>query len=107
MAGTTDARQVAHMGTLPRASSAPPAAISPDHSPLHQMERISRVKNRVLESGSHGSVGGEDGNVLAYPAVVPTIGFKLLYAFVIVRLARLPVDRRDLVRINVTTHPTA
>ncbi len=34
--------------------------------------------------------------------VVPTIGFKLLYAFVIVRL-----DRRDLVWINVTTHPTA
>src|SRR3982074_1227943 len=34
--------------------------------------------------------------------VVPTIGFKLLYGFVIVRL-----DRRDLVRINVTTNPTA
>ena len=34
--------------------------------------------------------------------VVPTIGFKLLYAFVIVRL-----DRRDLVWINVTTSPTA
>jgi transposase InsO family protein len=34
--------------------------------------------------------------------VVPTIGFNLLYAFVIVRL-----DRRDLVWINVTTHPTA
>src|SRR5215471_6433090 len=34
--------------------------------------------------------------------VVPTIGFKLLYAIVIVRL-----DRRDLVRINVTAHPTA
>jgi uncharacterized protein len=34
--------------------------------------------------------------------VVPTIGFKLLYAFVIVRL-----DRRALVWINVTTHPTA
>src|SRR5467141_2691648 len=33
--------------------------------------------------------------------VVPTIGFDLLYAFVIVRL-----DRRDLVWINVTTHPT-
>ena len=30
--------------------------------------------------------------------VVPTIGFSLLYAFVIVRL-----DRRDLVWINVTT----
>jgi transposase InsO family protein len=34
--------------------------------------------------------------------VVPTIGFDLLYVFVIVRLAR-----RDLVWINVTTHPTA
>src|SRR5437773_9280558 len=34
--------------------------------------------------------------------VVPTIGFDLLYVLVIVRLAR-----RDLVWINVTTHPTA
>jgi hypothetical protein len=34
--------------------------------------------------------------------VVPTIGFDLLYAFVIMRL-----DRRDLVWINVTTKPTA
>jgi transposase InsO family protein len=34
--------------------------------------------------------------------VVPTIGFKLLCAFVILRL-----DRRDLVWINVTTNPTA
>src|SRR5271155_5349486 len=34
--------------------------------------------------------------------VVPTIGFDLLYGFVIVRL-----DRRELVWINVTTNPTA
>jgi hypothetical protein len=34
--------------------------------------------------------------------VVPTIGFNLLCAFVIIRL-----DRRDLVWINVTTNPTA
>jgi transposase InsO family protein len=34
--------------------------------------------------------------------VVPTIGFDLLYAFIITRL-----DRRNLVWINVTTHPTA
>ncbi len=34
--------------------------------------------------------------------VVPTIGFKLLYAFVVVRL-----DRRDLVWIKVTAYPTA
>jgi hypothetical protein len=36
------------------------------------------------------------------PFVVPTIGFDLLYALVIVRL-----DRRDLVWINVTAHRTA
>jgi hypothetical protein len=34
--------------------------------------------------------------------VVPTIGFELLYTFVIVRL-----DRRDLIWIDVTRHPTA
>jgi transposase InsO family protein len=34
--------------------------------------------------------------------VTPTIGFNLLYAFIIIRL-----DRRDLVWINVTTNPTA
>ena len=34
--------------------------------------------------------------------VVPTIGFDLLYAFIIVRL-----DRRELVRISVTTHPSS
>ena len=34
--------------------------------------------------------------------VVPTIGFDLLYAFIIIRL-----DRRDLVWISVTANPTA
>ena len=34
--------------------------------------------------------------------VVPTIGFNLLYVLVIVRVAR-----RELVWINVTSHPTA
>src|SRR5580765_5127385 len=34
--------------------------------------------------------------------VVPTIGFKLLYGFVIVR-----IDRRELIWINVTINPTA
>jgi len=34
--------------------------------------------------------------------VVPTVGFDLLYAFIIIRL-----NRRDLVWINVTTNPTA
>src|SRR5258705_1619361 len=35
-------------------------------------------------------------------SLLPTLGFHLLYAFIIVRLAR-----RDLVWINVTPHPTA
>ena len=34
--------------------------------------------------------------------VVPTVGFDLLYAFVIIRLSR-----RELIWINVTAHPTA
>jgi len=34
--------------------------------------------------------------------IVPTIGFELLYALVVIRL-----DRRDLVWVNVTTNPTA
>jgi hypothetical protein len=34
--------------------------------------------------------------------IAPTIGFDLLYGFIIVRL-----DRRDLVWINVTANPTA
>jgi hypothetical protein len=34
--------------------------------------------------------------------VVPTIDFKLLYGLVVVRL-----DRRELVQVSVTTHPTA
>jgi hypothetical protein len=35
-------------------------------SPLHQLERISRVRNRMLEWGTSASVGGEGGNLLAY-----------------------------------------
>ena len=37
---------------------------------------------------------------MSKPAIAETIGFDLLYAFVIVRL-----DRRDLVWINVTANP--
>src|SRR5215467_1344912 len=42
--------------------------IDKDHPPLHQLERISRVRNRMRETRSSGSVGGEGGNALAYPA---------------------------------------
>jgi hypothetical protein len=33
------------------------------------MERISRAKNRMRQSRSSGTVGGEGGNLLAYPAI--------------------------------------
>jgi hypothetical protein len=32
------------------------------------MQRISRVRNRMREICASGSVGGEGGNILAYPA---------------------------------------
>ena len=32
------------------------------------MDRISRAKNRMRQSRSSGTVGGEGGNLLAYPA---------------------------------------
>jgi transposase InsO family protein len=46
------------------------------------------------------AVGSKSRTVIVF--VVPTITFNLLYVLVIVRLAR-----RELVWINVTTHPTA
>jgi len=62
------------------------------------------VKRRGLPSqGSRNFLRNLAGDIAAMDLfVVPTIGFKLLYAFVVVRL-----DRRDLVCINVTAHPTA
>jgi hypothetical protein len=59
--------------------------------------RSGREKNRARRRGMHAH------HIAAMDLfIVPTIGFGLLNAFVIVRL-----DRRDLVWINVTTHPTA
>ena len=43
---------------------------SPDRPSLRCRERTSRVRNRMLEFGTSGSVGGEGGNILAYPAVL-------------------------------------
>ena len=39
-----------------------------DHPPLHHPERISLVRNRMREICASGSVGGEGGNALVYPA---------------------------------------
>src|SRR5215472_2350635 len=40
-----------------------------EHPPVHQPERISLVRNRMREICASGSVGGEGGNALAYPAI--------------------------------------
>jgi hypothetical protein len=55
-----------HLQRVPRPS---PAASGQDRSPLRLMERISRAKNRMRQSRSSGTVGGEGGNLLAYPAL--------------------------------------
>src|SRR5262249_17334280 len=47
-----------------------PAASGQDRSPLRLMERISRAKHRTRKARSSGTVGGEGGNLLAYPAAV-------------------------------------
>src|SRR5215468_5425111 len=74
------------------------------------LRSLNRVLPSIWSSGEEGR--GRDGapflrnhapEVAAMDLfVVPTIGFNLLYAFVIVRL-----DRRDLVWIDVTINPTA
>jgi hypothetical protein len=62
------------------------------------------VKRRGLPSqGWHTFLRNHAPNIAAMDLfVVPTIGFCLLYAFVIFRL-----DRSELVWINITTNPTA
>src|SRR5215470_497423 len=54
-----------HLQRVPRPS---PPASGQDRSPLRLMDRISRAKNRMRQSRSSGTVGGEGGNLLAYPA---------------------------------------
>jgi hypothetical protein len=61
------------------------------------------VKRRAPSQGWRSFLRNKAPDIAAMDLfVVPTIAFKLLYAFVVVRL-----DRRDLVWINVTAHPTA
>jgi hypothetical protein len=56
------------MGSVQRPPNAAPSASSPDRPPPHRYERISPVKNRMLEIGTSGTVRGEDGNILTYSA---------------------------------------
>src|SRR5260221_10397913 len=62
------------------------------------------VKGRGPAGLEWGTFGGTHAEAITAMDlfVVPTIGFKVLYGFVIIRL-----DRRDLVWIGVTTNPTA
>jgi hypothetical protein len=57
-------------------------------SPFNSMSRLEALRNHAPDIAAMDLF------------VVPTIGFKLLYGFVILRL-----HRRDLVWINVTTNP--
>jgi hypothetical protein len=63
-------REPIPMGSVQRPPSAAPSASSSDRPPLHRCERISPVKNRMLEIGTSGTVRGEDGNILTYSASV-------------------------------------
>src|ERR1700745_4205264 len=56
------------MERLQRVPRPSPAASGQDRSPLRLMDRTSRAKNRMRQSRSSGTVGGEGGNLLAYPA---------------------------------------
>jgi hypothetical protein len=60
------------------------------------------VKRRGPPSQGWRTFLGNHAPDIAAMDVVPTIDFKLLYGLVVVRL-----DRRELVWISVTTHPTA
>src|SRR6516164_4432173 len=91
-----------HLQRVPRPS---PAASSQDRSPLCLMDRISRAKNRMRQSRSSGTVGGEGGNLLAYPAAgsIARIGADELEGTIVEAIRRafpdeqVPSrDRRDL-----------
>src|SRR5437867_12570806 len=74
------------------------------NSALKSLSPVSRVKRSWPPSqGWRTFLRNHSPDIAAMDLfVTPTLGFDVLYAFIIVRLAR-----RDLVWINVTPHPTA
>jgi hypothetical protein len=62
-------REPIHMGSVQRPPNTTPSASSSDRPPLRRCERISPVKNRMLEIGTSGTVRGEDRNILTYSAL--------------------------------------
>src|SRR5215472_5801339 len=64
-------REPIHMGSVQRPPNTAPSASSSDRPPLRRCERISPVKNRMLEIGTSGTVRGEDRNILTYSALRP------------------------------------
>ena len=65
-------REPIHMGSVQRPPNTAPSASSSDRPPLRRCERISPVKNRMLEIGTSGTVRGEDRNILTYSALEAT-----------------------------------
>jgi hypothetical protein len=62
-------REPVPMGSVQQPPDAAPSASSSDRPPPHRCERISPVKNRMLEIGTSKTVRGEDGNILTYSAL--------------------------------------
>src|SRR5262245_54420147 len=60
----------AHLDPLHRAAQASSSSSAQDRPSLHLSERSSPVKNRKRQIRTYGSVRGEDGNILAYSALV-------------------------------------
>ena len=71
----TSTRDYPAMGALQATPRALSASFTADRPFLRQCQQSSSVKNRMREICTSGSVGGEDGNILTYPA---TIGRRLL-----------------------------
>jgi hypothetical protein len=66
-------REPVPMGSAQQPPKAAPSASSSDRPPPHRCERISLVKNRMLEIGTSGTVRGEDGNILTHSALRLTV----------------------------------
>src|SRR5579871_4712505 len=67
-AGPTNAPACPILGQLQRDPRTPPTAPPSDRPSLRRAQPSSPVKNRMREICTSGTVGGEGGNILAYPA---------------------------------------
>src|SRR5258708_36307434 len=69
VAGPTNASACPHVGPLQRAPQTLSTAQPTGRPSLRRDQQSSPVKNRMREICTSGTVGGEGGNILAYPAI--------------------------------------